>query len=516
VIAQQENDTLQHKIAKDSLTQKLKSADLNQEIDNLKQELSYTTKNTMDSISILKKLIRTDSIKLDSLNDWYQRQQVRIKNYPQSKLEKINQLDTLKYSFEKKKAALYKEKAQHVKKIEETTSDFQTKINNWKAKLMAKLQPMDSLGLSGSDVSKRGDDIGGNLDMDNLSDQNINLPKVEIPEISSSLPELPDIKELTNNASLPTADVPDLDKLNPKELGLDLTFPEFEQAQKTFGELKVLNEKANSYKKDIDSLDRAKVEKRLEEEAVNRISNIEEVKALEKAKASEMEELKKVKEYQDMMRQYQDKEYITQQMEEKSVTLANDIMAKNVPKVKEAQQQVTKTQRKFKQFSSLDDARKHRFNSLHGKPFEERLYYGLTLQFQQNQYRQFFSSPFAYYKLTGRLSLGGGYTYRGQFQTKPRYEWITNERVYGPRAFLNIGIAKGIFLHTQGERLFRENELSGQWSNHCMVGLGRNFRLGKRIGGEALLLYNPLQKSDDIYTKQINVRTSILFGKAYK
>lgn len=510
----QAQDSLGLKHRADSVVQQLEQKNPKKKVDSLSLTLSATVKHYSDSISFFKQKIRTDSLQLDSLQQWYQRQQVRIKNYPQSKAEKLNQLDTLKTSFESKKKRLEDERAKHAAKIEKTTSGLEETIARWKTKIRSALSPTDSLSsdMSGKLGNQTAPDVA-------LPSTNLKLPAGQSPNVTFPTTNLPalDVPQVDlPNTTLPTVSMPELNAPNLGDVSSVLSIPAFEEAQKTLGELKGLNEQVGKYKKDIDSLDREKVEKHLENAVTNQVKNLDEIKALEKAKADQLAQAQKLKEYQDMMRQYQDKDFIEEQMEKRSMTLANDLMVKEAPKVIEAQKKVTASRKKYRQFGSLDEAKKHRFNSLKGKSFGERFYYGVGLQFQKQEYQEFFVTPLAYYRLLGRLALGTSFLYRGQFTTKPKYEWLTDSRLYGGSAFVRINLVKSFFIQTDFIRTNVKQGASSDYTNHCMAGLGRTFRMGKRVGGEVIAMYNFTHKNDDVFPNQLNFRTNFMFGKAYK
>lgn len=460
-----------------------------------------------DSLTILKHTLRHDSLKSDSLQEWYRRQQNRIKHFPQSKKEKQHQLDTLRTSFEKKKTALNEEREAHLENVQQARKKMETRVAGWKQKLKSGLSPLDSLsGDAGSTLNEKA--ISGlppqQTDIPELKTPNLKLPATDPLALPNA--ELGDFSQ----ASLPNAEIPSLDGLQQ-----NISIPELEQFEKGLKEVKELEQHSASlkkYKTGIDSLEREQAEKLIENEVTQQVKNVDEVKALDQGKSLSEAEIEKIRAYERMVKQYQDKDYIEKQMEQKSKTLANDVIAKNAPQVKDAQKRIVKNQKKYKQFSSLSEAKKHPFNSLRGKPFHERFYYGLSLQIQKKDYQQVFFSPQAYYRITGRLTAGIGFSYRVQYDTKPEYEWITENKLSGGKLFAKIGIAKGFFAHAEYEKLWVKNKIELQNSQRWMTGLGRSFRLHKKVKGEALILYNLSHNSDAIYSNQINIRTGFFFG----
>ena len=222
----------------DSLTQRLSAPQ--RKLGEVNKEFSSTTASLSDSLRHLKSAVVNDSLKLDSLQEWYQRQQNRIKSYPQSKKEKLQQLDTLTQSFEKKKEALEKERQEHAGKIEVQTKKLESKIAEWKQKLKETLNPLDSLGVN----TGKADGLKLPGDMPALPDTNVELPSVQlpqVPELNAPKTELPsgNLGDLSlQTPALPKIDKPDLSVPDVSELSDKLNLPDVEAAQNWLGVFK--------------------------------------------------------------------------------------------------------------------------------------------------------------------------------------------------------------------------------------------------------------------------------------
>lgn len=466
-----------------------------------------------DSLQRFKFVLNKDSIKTDSLKNWYHQQQASIVSLSLSQKEKKQQLDSLKISFDKRNALLKEEQQKHLTSINEKQTKMNAQLSKWKEKWNALLHPLDSLNAGGTEVSSLGDASGNNTNSFS-GDRSLNVPDLSIP--STELPSLEAGQlSLPHDVEVPDVAAPEMPSL--ESLQQNLAIPEVQQIQEKFKQIEALETTISHYKKDLDSLDREKVVKKVETIATEQAKKLEEVNAIEKSKGMSDAEMQKIQQYESMMRQYQDKEYIAQQMEQKSKQVANNLLKEKAPQLQEAQKQLTASQKKYKKFSSLSDAKKH-WNSLKGSPFNERFSPGLTLQFQKSDYQEIFLSLGGVYRLSGRFAIGLTGTYRAQIKTKPHVDWITSMDTFGPRLIGRVGIAKGFFFHVEWENLSsayynkttKESE-PREWTDRVMAGLGKSFNVSKRFKGETLLLYNLYHKRDYVYNTQINLRTGFYF-----
>lgn len=456
-----------------------------------------------DSINHLSNVFHQDSLKLDSLQDWYHRQQNKIKHFPQSKKDKLYQLDTLQRSFDNKKRQIEEERAKRALLIQQKEEQLEERITKLKQRL------------PGSQF----DDVMPGPQADQLPipqnaatippAENLRLPNVEVPA-------LPDVE--VNSSVIPSSPILSSPKMpgvgNPPDIANDVIPAEITEAQSQLAEINELNNRIGKYRQDVDSINKEKAQKRLEEEAANQIRKRKEIKMLEKARGEQTKKIAEIKTFQDEAKQMQDTAYVKSMMNRKAKTLANEVLAKNSETVVQAQRVVSRSQRKYKHFSSLSESRKHPLNALHGVPFADRFFYGLTFQFQSRQYQQLFTNPFVYYKVTHRVVFGAGVVYRNQYSLRPDYDWITSDRLYGMRAFTRYVLGKSIFVQGDVERLYTRSQ--GQWSTHFMSGVGRNIRYSKRIGGDVTMLYNFSNRSDGVYPKQIVLRTSLVLGRSLR
>lgn len=512
-----QSDSLATKENADSLRTAFLEISPKQKLDSANIQLTQSLKHYKDSLRHFKTILSRDSLKSDSLTRWYRKQQASISGLAVSQKDKKQRLDSLKDLYTTKNKDLLTEQKKHVDQLQVKQQKVQKEIQTWKEKCKALLKPLDSLGLSSNQHSMSDKNMPNGLP--NVSDDQGELPQYKLPDASVNMPDvqLPtadlgvDVPSLSGE--IPSVSIPKSPELN--DLKIAQSLPEVAEIQQRLSEIEQMESDFTKYKEELDSIDREKIEGELENRITDEVSKLEEVQAIQKGKGMTDAEMQKILQYQALMRQYQDKQFIQAQMEQKSKTIATDILAKQAPRVDAAQQKLSKSQRKYRQFSSLKDAKLNRFNSLKGRPFSERFFYGFSAQFQREDQQDIFITPQVYYRVTGRFASGLGFTYRTQFETKPEFSWGTT-KVWGPRGFVKIGFRKSLFIQGEYEYLIEsqaeKNVSSGRW----MGGLGKSFRLRKRIKGETILLNNFSYKKDDIYNSRLNLRIAFIMGKSLR
>lgn len=515
VFAQSDSSMVKGKV--DSLRTTFLAIYPKQTLDSANTQLSKALQVYKDSLRHFKTILSRDSLKSDSLTRWYRKQQASISGLAISQKDKKQQLDSLRGLYTAKNKELLTEQKKRVDQLQVKQQQVQNEIQTWKDKCKALLKPLDSLGLSSNQKGLSDKNIANGVP--NVSTDQSQLPPYNLPDASVNMPSVPlptadlgvDVPSL--QSEIPNIPIPESPELN--DLKIAQSLPEAAEIKQRLSEIEQLESDITKYKEELDSIDSEKIERELESKITNEISKLDEVQAIQKGKGMTDAEMQKVLQYQTLMRQYQDKQFIQAQMEQKSKSIATDVLAKQAPKVDAAQQKLSKSQRKYRQFSSLKDAKLNRFNSLKSRPFSERFYYGFSTQFQRQDQQDIFITPQVYYRLSGRFAMGVGFTYRAQFETKPDFAWSTTN-VCGPRGFVRIGVRKSLFVQGEYEYLIESQIEKNVSSARWMGGLGKSFRLRKRIKGETVVLNNFSYKNDDIYNSRLNLRIAFFMSKALK
>lgn len=183
--------------------------------------------------------------------------------------------------------------------------------------------------------------------------------------------------------------------------------------------------------------------------------------------------------------------------------------------LKKSMDKMTKLKGKYSEVKDMAKLPKKLPNPLHDTPFIERIIPGLAFQIQKGQYFLLDVNVSAMYRITPRLSAGGGWVERIAFD-KLNYKQTT-ERVYGPRAAFQFNWKKGFNLRFLPELLntyvppqLRNMPLDNverEWVWNAFIGIKKDFTVYKNIRGNTEALYNlydPQSKSP--YQDRFSIR----------
>lgn len=254
---------------------------------------------------------------------------------------------------------------------------------------------------------------------------------------------------------------------------------------------------------------------KLTETAENEAKNLKGIKALEAQKG----------EIGDMpggLDQVKDQEHFKEELVNKAKEKAVDHFAGHADKLQAAQSKLADIKRKYPEgVSSIKDLPKRRPNPLKGKPFKERLVLGLTVQIHPDKIPNVDLSPFAGFKVSPRFSFGLGGNYR--LVSKPKFKGLTSDgAVYGYRAFTELMVHKGFFLHAEYEMLktlvrdsihfgASEKILEKEWVDGLLIGIGKEYKIGGLVKGNMQVLYNFLNEPNSPYKEKVMVRFGFSF-----
>lgn len=157
-----------------------------------------------------------------------------------------------------------------------------------------------------------------------LPDTSVKVPDVQLPTIDPGVDVTSLSKEIPNIAMPAIPELP--------ELKIEQSSPEVTAIQQRLSEMEQIESDFTKYKEELDSIDREKIVGELENKITNEVSKLEEVQSIQKGKSMTDSEMQMILQYQALMRQYQDKQFVQTQMEQKSKTIANNILAKQALK----------------------------------------------------------------------------------------------------------------------------------------------------------------------------------------
>jgi hypothetical protein len=523
---------------------------------NLKQAdtVKLKIKNKLDSLALLKAKATS---KIDSINPIHilKRPQQKLDSIKFSLLSKTNGLDSLQA---KEKLAHYHQKLDSVR------TQLQSRIDSLShLKLdLSMIKGMDSLKLRldslknngplkdirqaeakftelqqkvGSKVAgaeKRINEKLGVLTQQGLKAPAINLPgtdlgKLNLPDLNTSLPNS---LSLGNGLKLPDAHLPTADlslntnaDLNLKGLGEKANIGDLpdlktnpiqemeglKSLQKDFAKVGEIGTEIQGYQNDIQKVREGGLDE------LEQLPEKAEEKALElvgdefKQRAAMVEKWKSNPAYA--------KELVLNQAKEQAV---NHFAGKE-EQLKAAMEQLGKLKSKYQDAEGVLDLFQKKQHPLKGKPFVERIIPGINIQVQASTHIWIDFNPYVGYQISRRFTAGAGWNERLSVDFK---EWnlISNERIYGPRSFLEFKFKENLILkvetewmnawvHTPMQKAL--NEVPKQmWVWSSFAGMKNVFNLSKKLKGNAQVLYNlyDLEKRSP-YASRLNVR----FGFEY-
>jgi len=173
-----------------------------------------------------------------------------------------------------------------------------------------------------------------------------------------------------------------------------------------------------------------------------------------------------------------------------------------------------------KKFSEVTDSRDLssaiRNSSLKGDPIKKRMVYGGTFQLHVDNEMKIDLNPELGYKLSKRLEIGFGGTYRLMVRTSDLPQGFANPTAIGLRGFVEHKLIKHFYVHGEYESLtssmYKNGERGeGVWHNSLFAGIERRFVMNGKFQGQVLVLYNfnghenPLYSSPWVFRVGFNV-----------
>lgn len=349
-------------------------------------------------------------------------------------------------------------------------------------------------------------------------------PFNKLDSLSGAIYEFKDSLNLNNPVSDSLKKILPPDNLNehlPKELqgpkGLDEMAKEkinhIEEVKEAGGLKAEANQEIDKYKTEVKEVgemkDPDKAAERIEKEAENQ----KPVKELEQEIAKSKQPMEG---YKDQAEKYQDQAYAKEQAKQKVVSAAKDHFSHHADKLKAAQELMVKYKKKYNGVTSLKDLPKGGQNPVKGKPLKERLNFGGNFQLHQGNPISIDISPLASYKITGKISLGIGGTYRYATPIKTKMGNLVAEGVYGYRGFAEYHFFKSFYAHAEYESMYKRRDGEAlvarkeNWVSGCLLGIGRHYKLSNKLKGNISLLYNVLHSEDSPYQKPLVFRFGVL------
>jgi hypothetical protein len=397
---------------------------------------------------------------------------------------------------------------------------------------LTKLQPGLNAKVKGleSQVNKELSAMNlGNIKAPNLNVPNLNVPQVNLPGANATLPNtnlglntsVPNTTPSLGNTNLPTGNtpvpgaqsnvtgLPNVSSGLPSNILPGSEMKELSNIQKEAGQITKATGEINKVEGEIKNANPANVEKTLEKDA----QNIKEVKQLT-GQTAQVEQYKKMVEKWESDPEYRKELAVTKAKEQ-----AVNHFAGQEKQLMAAMQQLSNVKAKYKDYEGTLDMFKKPGNAMKEKPFIERVRPGFNLQIQSKREVMLDFNPQVGYRISGRITAGIGWNERWGYDFN-KWNYISNDHVFGPRAYAHIRIKTGVYAMVAPEVMnalvppyYNSPDLgTRKWVWTWMAGIKKEFRYSKNLLGNLQVLYNLFDKHNQSpYVSKLNIRMGFEF-----
>lgn len=479
------------------------------------QEVFFVAHYQLDSVHINMAMLIGHGSDKDKMEDW---NNTIVKSH--------QRLDSLEVSYRKK----LQELSQHpLDKLDVKTANRDTswvrffrEVNNniaslekdvrqqWsirKDRIMKRLKPI-------SDSLNAKQDLWPSLDNKNINNLD-GLVQEEVFDFSNNIPEL-DYEELKMDDPLKRVKDP-LGKVDysPKlEIQNPLNIDMIKDIQPELSKVEGITGMVSDYTEDIIKIGSAEQAEKLADiaaEEVGGISGIDELTRHEK----KLEAIRNKREKQmKLIQQYQDKDFIRKQLNDKTKNVVNEELIGKNDKIVKATQQLAKHKKNYDEIQSVNNLPRRPPNPMRGKPLRERILPGVVFQIQKTDILSVYISPQANYSITKRwaVGLGGLVRLRGTINDSLRY--IDRDFLYGFKVYAKFLLFKGFGIRGEWEPLRVPLPLDDaavvpfkKWVNGYLIGVDKGFSVNRRWRGNVQILYNlDYEKELTPYSSRVNFR----------
>ena len=410
-----------------------------------------------------------------------------------------------------KLAALQSKVNEPVRKIGAPIEKVESKINE-------KLSLMNKEGGAGANLP-------GSIDLPNVNTPSLGSPglpgsDVKLPSTDINNP-LGELKNPLGEVKNPTGKIEGLggvqekikevSAIPQKELGEIKGMDELKKAQGTMGQVNEVTGKIDGYSKDVKTISSGNLNdmEQLPKELENRVGKLEDMQGIQK-QTQAFDQYKKMA---------GDDEALKQQVVQEVQKQAIDHFAGQGEQLKAAMDQMSKLKDKYTSLQNMKDLPKRVPNEMTGKPWIERFVPGITLQIQKSSNVMIDFNPLIGYRISGRFTAGAGWNERMSFGKKLKLN--SQDRIYGPRLFVDFKFKKGFSLRAEGEIMNTYiptitsqpvDANSRAWEKSFFLGIKKDYQFMKGMKGNFQLLYNLYDDHDNSpYQERLNVRMGFEF-----
>lgn len=348
--------------------------------------------------------------------------------------------------------------------------DFNSKTSQLKSKTTDKLDKIEMT----PEMEKVAGGFRQQVDGFDLTKDGLgNIASLEIPRYS-----MPDVEQLGNVSSQLRA-LNDVTGIPEIETPLD-------DVSQITGEVKGLSEDVTTVTQGGNLNDLKNIDKTIE----NQAGKVDGIQELQK-QSGEIEGLK------GKITEVNNRDALKQQAESMVKKEAVNHFVGKEEQLKAAMDKISKYKSKYSSVKSIKDLPKRPPNAMKGKPFIERFVPGMYLEFQNKNEWLFDVNPYGSYKLSGKFTTGIGWNQCFVYDRKSAI-WISKNRIFGPRAFVDFQIGKGFNVHLEEEAmntfvpttLLNHDDGKREWVWSTMLGLKKQYKIYKNLNGIVLIQYN--------------------------
>jgi hypothetical protein len=323
-----------------------------------------------------------------------------------------------------------------------------------------------------------------NIGNNSILNSNFSLPEIsgldlnQTSELSSIDNKLPDVSNPIQNTNLNNP----LQKIEtPKELGI----------------AKDVKSKIETFKNDTTSIDQ-------------KASKVAEDKIAKEAGLDGFSDQEQ--KFNEQLKPQSEEEAKAALLEQAQTTAINHFQGKEAL-LQEAMDKMAKYKKKYNSLASIKDAKKF-YNPLKEKSFRERIFPGISFQYQKSNDYMLDVNPSLGYMILQNVSAGVGFNYR-LVRSGNNEHWRQNQSVYGLRAFAEVKLFRGFLGYIEYEYMnTRVPEKAGvsretgkrEWVSGLFTGIKTRYPITRWMKGTAIVQFNWL--NDGIKSPYGNTITS--------
>jgi hypothetical protein len=332
----------------------------------------------------------------------------------------------------------------------------------------------------------------------------MDLPQTDLSKIEPPATDLPSVPDMKIGGQLKGAQLQD--KASSVTDKLDAVQQEGEKSKSALGKIDGVQQQVKEVQDG--GVDGAMQNAEKKAENIGPVNDVKRKVAPATAKQAE---------YEAMIKKYQNKKLAQQELQRKLGNVVNDQVNQFTPSVNRTIVDLEKSKKRWNGAKQVGDSIRHKkINLMAGRPVGRRLVPGVTFQvLRQTVYSMDLGAQLGY-RLTSNFTAGVGGSYRIGVSKKFE-QYVQGLDVTGGRVYADLAFRKGWFPHAELEYvkakvydddLERYDDAQIVQTN---IGLGKSYKLSKRLNGYALLLYRFEWRGELPDRSKLNLRVGFNF-----